>query len=139
MTETGFTYQEHSRRPATILALVLSFAFLGFAIYASAPWYTYVPVLIGAAMSAWMVTFDRVSGCQLNDKELTLYVQDQRQTFPIDTISSVTITNWGDSAPSVRLNLVDRKPVDVASYCVGSVSDLTAALEARAVPVKVDA
>jgi hypothetical protein len=137
MTDAGFTYQEHSRRPATVLALVLSLAFLGFAIYASAPWYTYLPVLIGAAMSAWMVIFDRVSGCKLDDKQLTLYVRDLRQTFPVDTISSVTITNWSDGAPSVRLNLVDQKPVDVAGYCVGSVNDLTAALEARAVPINV--
>jgi hypothetical protein len=132
-----YQYEEKSRRPATILALMLFIAMTMIALYAKADWYFFIPIVIGGAMLVWMVIVNRTSGARLNEQRLYLYIGTWQKTINVSDMASLKVTRWSDGAPTLTLKLKTGKSELVSSNCVGDSKTFCAALEQLGIPVHI--
>jgi hypothetical protein len=133
-----YEFEEKSRRPATILALMLFIAMTAIALYMKADWYFFIPVVIGGAMLVWMVIVNRVSGSRLNQQRLHLYIGTWQKTISVSEMAGLKVTRWSEGAPTLTLKLKTGKSELISSNCVGDSKTFCAALEQLGVTVQIN-
>jgi hypothetical protein len=135
MPALDYTYTEHSRRPATLLALSFSAAMLAGGVAFAAPWYFLVPVILAVLMLLWMVLVNRKSGISLTGDQFSMFAGQWHQSVPTARIRSVKVVHWSDGAPTITLWVANGPDLDVPGYCFGSGDTLINALASRNIPI----
>jgi hypothetical protein len=123
-----YSYREQTRRPFVIFAFVLNIVMLAVAFVYGAPWYFFIPLLICFAMLCWMVIVNRVSGAELNLKNLTVYSGTWHKSFEVRNIAGLRLQQWSESAPTVSITLLDGTYQKLPGQCVGSSQSLADAI-----------
>jgi hypothetical protein len=135
MQVLDYNYSEQSRRPGTLLALVLSAAILVIGVLDGAPWFFLAPVLFACLMLIWMVIANRKSGMSLTGDRLNVFAGRWHQAVPTAQIQSVKVVHWSDGAPTITLSIAVASPVSIPGYCFGSADDLIRAMESRGIAI----
>jgi predicted tellurium resistance membrane protein TerC len=135
MGNLDYIYEEQTRRPGTLLALVLSAVMIAVGVTHVEPWYFLAPVFAAALMLLWMVIVNRKSGTRLTGDTLSLYAGRWSRVVSTAEIKSIKVVSWSEGAPTLTLTLTDATTLDIPGYCFGSGADLARALGSRQIQI----
>ncbi|MCZ8163794.1 MAG: hypothetical protein O9315_17475 [Beijerinckiaceae bacterium] len=138
MTNKGNDYVWHrdARSPGKILALVITWGFLIFAISASAAWWLYPPLIFAAAGMTIIVSTTRASGMEITDSVLVFHTPSESRRIQLSGIDRVLVQKWTD-APDVTIVLTNGETLDLPAIARPPTATLTEEFMKRGVIVRV--
>jgi hypothetical protein len=109
---------------------------LALAFHEGAPWFFYLPVVLGGSLLLFPLMKNRVDGLSLAPDYLTLGAWRAPQTVPVSEISKIEIVSWSDST-DMRVHLKSAGIVTAFPGDIPPREPFAAALARRGIPLEI--
>ncbi len=131
-----YVYQAAARRPGMIFAALAFAGFLAFGLNEAAPWYFYIPVVLGAIIILNSLVNNKINGLVLAPDYLTLAAWRDPYRIPLDDIAKVAIVSCSGTA-SMRVHLNSGQIVSAFPGDIPPREPFAAALDRLGIPLEI--
>lgn len=130
-----YKFEQQSRRPIVILAVIVGIGMVALGLANGAPWFfTAIPAL-STIMALVIFVQNSHSGLRLESNTLTLFKGQWRHEIDMNTIRRMRTTLSMQGQPSVWLDFHNQPSYRLPGYCFGSAEPLKDAFRKRGIAV----